>query len=528
MLDNRAIDKTQLVARCQAGDKEAQGLLYTTYRQPMMKVIRQYVGDYCMAQDVLHDGFLIVLSQIQSLRYPERLEYWMGTIMKNLSIHSSSKIQFTDITDTPVEEEEETYTEENSFSYDELLGLVGQLPHGYQTVFRLSVLEGKSHNEIADMLGITPHTSASQLMRAKEKLRRLIQEYKRNVGILFLLLLLTTAVCVFYLRNHRDMPSSGSAVPLVHNTPRVIEVETPKPVTEASSTAERTKLQRPHLLQSGTSTISVPSTSMNSEVATPDSILKPTDSERATGIDTVIDISAEEHRKQKEIDVEHFNATPSSARSNWTLSLSMNSLGIDARDKNGEGLLFDKEESGTDGNLGDEESGPDDNPKVPEPQISAHHLMPITFGIRIAKEITHSWSIEWGLQYSLLRTDISTTDDYMHIQHVRASFLTIPIDVKYNFLQRKRANAYIYGGGGIDIPIGASIKNTIDHRDELHYPFGVTLNAGLGIGYKITPSVHLFVQPSLNYHIMNKSTYPILWQDKPFTLELPIGIRLSW
>jgi hypothetical protein len=62
------IDKNQLVMLCKAGDQEAQGQLYTTYRRKMMKVIRQYVADYDMAQDVLHDGFIIILSQIQNLR----------------------------------------------------------------------------------------------------------------------------------------------------------------------------------------------------------------------------------------------------------------------------------------------------------------------------------------------------------------------------------------------------------------------------------------------------------------------------
>ena len=92
MLQHKVVDKKQLVAACQAGNREAQGQLYTTYRRKMMKVIRQYVADYDMAQDVLHDGFLIILSQIQSLRNPESLDYWMATIMKNLAIHTLSQI----------------------------------------------------------------------------------------------------------------------------------------------------------------------------------------------------------------------------------------------------------------------------------------------------------------------------------------------------------------------------------------------------------------------------------------------------
>jgi RNA polymerase sigma factor (sigma-70 family) len=194
---DQAIDKKQLVTLCKAGDREAQGQLYTTYRRKMMKVIRQYVADNDMAQDVLHDGFLIILSQIQNLRNSDTLEYWMATIMKNLSLRCLSQIKFDDILKEP-ECETDAEDDEYGLSYDDLLALIEQLPNGYRTVFRLAVLEGKSHQEIAEMLNISPHSSASQLARAKEKLRQLIIEHKQKSGLLTLLLLLMCGTYLFY------------------------------------------------------------------------------------------------------------------------------------------------------------------------------------------------------------------------------------------------------------------------------------------------------------------------------------------
>lgn len=190
-------DKKRLVAECQSGSKEAQGLLYTTYRRKMLKVIRQYVADYDMAQDILHDGFLIILSQIQSLQKPDSLDYWMATIMKNLAIHTLSQIEFEDI----LNEQEEVDEDEiiNDVSYDELMALIEQLPLGYKTVFRLAVLEGKSHQEIADMLGISPKSSASQLSRAKEKLRQLITEHRKKAGLLAILLFVVSISYYYYI-----------------------------------------------------------------------------------------------------------------------------------------------------------------------------------------------------------------------------------------------------------------------------------------------------------------------------------------
>jgi RNA polymerase sigma-70 factor (ECF subfamily) len=197
------IDKKQLVEACQAGDREAQGLLYSTYRRKMMRIIRQYVPDCDMSQDVLHDGFLIILSQIQSLRNPEQLEYWMATIMKNLSLHSLSQIQFDDILEEPEEEVDEDPAQE--LSYEELMALVDQLPDGYRTVFRLAVLEGKSHQEIADMLGISPKSSASQLARAKEKLRALILEHRRQAAMLAVLALFLLPLSLYFVRHRQEV-----------------------------------------------------------------------------------------------------------------------------------------------------------------------------------------------------------------------------------------------------------------------------------------------------------------------------------
>ena len=76
----------ELLERCKKGDKEALGLLYTTYSKRMMCVICHYIPDLNAARDILHDGFLIIFSRINQLRDAEKLEYWMGTIMKNLAL----------------------------------------------------------------------------------------------------------------------------------------------------------------------------------------------------------------------------------------------------------------------------------------------------------------------------------------------------------------------------------------------------------------------------------------------------------
>ena len=77
------MDRTDFVDLCKKGDEQALNSLYNTYSGKMMKICLRYVPDKQIAQDLLHDGFIVIFSSIGSLRNPERLESWMGVIMKN-------------------------------------------------------------------------------------------------------------------------------------------------------------------------------------------------------------------------------------------------------------------------------------------------------------------------------------------------------------------------------------------------------------------------------------------------------------
>jgi RNA polymerase sigma factor (sigma-70 family) len=510
---DQAIDKNQLVMLCKAGNREAQGQLYNTYRRKMMKVIRQYVADYDMAQDILHDGFIIILSQIQNLRNSETLEYWMATIMKNLSLHCLSQIQFDDILKEP--ECETDAEDEFGLSYDDLLALIEQLPNGYRTVFRLAVLEGKSHQEIAEMLGISPHSSASQLARAKEKLRQLIIEHKQKAGLLTLLLLLMCGTYLFY----RNTPLDGD----LHNN-----------LTAAKNTAKQMPSSSNEDISNdiiGKPTIASAQTINNTQALVPvispeitesiipsnDSISTPTDTIKCV-CDTTIIVPTHSIVQQELIADEGFAPISHSSENAWKIGIATNALGLRLNIGGNNDVL-----------ASDPSTGGEEHPR-PETTTSAHHLIPITVGIRFSKEISPSWSIESGLQYNLLRSEVTKTiGNGYYIKNVRANYLSIPIAMSYNFMQIKRTNMYVLGGVSLDIPVGASISSDfMDEHDSINYPISVSPRIGLGFEYKITSSSMLFVQPTLNYHIIKKSEYPILWQDKPITFELPIGIRISW
>jgi RNA polymerase sigma factor (sigma-70 family) len=476
----------------------------------MMKVIRQYVADYDMAQDVLHDGFLVILSQIQNLRNAETLEYWMATIMKNLSLHCLSQIRFDNILDEP--ECEADADEVYNLSYEDLLALIDRLPNGYRTVFRLAVLEGKSHQEIAEMLGITPHSSASQLARAKEKLRQLILEHNHKAGLLALLVLLMSGTYLIYRNALLDVdlhPDLTEAKKTNEQVPSLSNEETSTPAIASVQVMNDTQ-----------ELVSAISPNVSDEMqASLDSISAPKDTIKSV-TDTTIIVPTRPSAMPDLIADEDFPPIKHSSVGAWKIRMATNALGLSS-----------------DGNRGDVASGSMSDPSTSgggyqetELSTSVHHLMPITLGIRFSKEISPSWTVETGLEYTLLRSEITKTmGNWSYMKNIRANYLSLPIAVSYNLMQINRTNMYVSGGVSLDIPVGASINSeALDEHKSLKYPVSVSPRMGLGFEYKISPSSMLFVQPTLSYHFMKDSDYPILWQDKPASFELPVGIRFSW
>ena len=164
----------QIVERCQQGDREAFGLLYTAMSDRLRKVCRRYVTDEDTVNDLLHDSFILIFSKINTLKDLSKPEAWMKKVTKNLTLNYlqhqklNPEVSLDDLSD-PLAVAAPTAM---PITYDEIMNLVDALPNSYQRVFRLSVLDGLSHQEIAALLNIEPHTSSAQLFRAKKLLRQ--------------------------------------------------------------------------------------------------------------------------------------------------------------------------------------------------------------------------------------------------------------------------------------------------------------------------------------------------------------------
>lgn len=168
----------QLLQGCIEKNLNAQKHLYELYARKMMGVCIRYVNDPDDAQDLLQEGFIKVFEKISSFKGTGSLEGWIKKIMVNTALdnlrrNKNAKLH-VDINqeDVFIKTDEEVH---DNLSVKELLKLIHQLPDGYRTVFNLYAIEGYSHKEIGDMLGVTESTSKSQYSRARLQLQKAIQ-----------------------------------------------------------------------------------------------------------------------------------------------------------------------------------------------------------------------------------------------------------------------------------------------------------------------------------------------------------------
>ena len=175
----------ELAFKCKQADNQDRKELYERYGGSLLAICLRYIGDRESARDVLHDGFLRVFQSIGQFAYqgPGSLKAWLSKVMVNEALGYLRK--HVQISQQEVLMEELPDVQEKDEGVEDiprpvLMEMIAALPEGYRTVFNLYVFEGKSHKEIANMLGITEHTSSSQFYRAKTLMMKKIREYRKE------------------------------------------------------------------------------------------------------------------------------------------------------------------------------------------------------------------------------------------------------------------------------------------------------------------------------------------------------------
>jgi RNA polymerase sigma factor (sigma-70 family) len=169
----------ELVKECVSGNAIAQKKFYDLFARKMMGVCLRYSKDYNEAQDVLQDGFVKIFNKLPAFESKGSLEGWVRRIIVNTALDAYRKAKKhqnnVDIDSVSYLLDSDDYTIEN-INADDLLKIIHAIPEGYRVVFNLFAIEGYSHKEIAERLGVTESTSKSQFSRARKMLRKILVE----------------------------------------------------------------------------------------------------------------------------------------------------------------------------------------------------------------------------------------------------------------------------------------------------------------------------------------------------------------
>ncbi len=155
---------------------------YTRYANQLTAVCSRYIVNEEDVKDVLQNALIQMFTHIRDFSYRGNgsLSAWATRIVVNESLkflHTTRRLELTTIQHDIAEETDTDDPPISDIPPDIIQQMVSQLPTGYRTVFNLYVFEGRSHREIAQLLGIQEKSSASQLCRAKNLLAKMVQQY---------------------------------------------------------------------------------------------------------------------------------------------------------------------------------------------------------------------------------------------------------------------------------------------------------------------------------------------------------------
>lgn len=540
---------------CKKGDERALNLLYQTYAEKMMKICLRYVSDREVAQDLLNDGFIVIFTSIGSLRNPDKLESWMGVVMKNISLHylsQNNKVDTIPLSEMSDEEEPaESPLAADFVSYDRLMALVEALPEGYSKVFKLAVLEELSHKEIGDLLHIAPHSSSSQLYRAKVLLKKMIADGR---WVLIVLLLLLAPLFYHYLPWKKKQQSHRPKMAVRQVKTGKEEEEKPEDVPDGKTRpAEGERLPLPQSLDSPSpvavralppllparyATIGVPSAAKPLYVAE----LPHVPSFGPYPGKDFVSVSS----KKKKAGTWRFmlagSLGPQLAQNIYKLiatphSGSGPSAGLPQQVSTWEDYYTYLKSCPQDGFPGDSLTivniAKNNQGDIIESQ---HHYSPVTVGLSANKKLNERWSLETGLQYTFLKSDFTTGSVHRIQETQRIHYLGIPLRVSYRWGNFRKFSLYTTAGVQLDIPLKGTLQTAlitdsipIDiHHHSVDVPLHWSINASAGVQYHFTPRISFYIEPTVNYYIPDGSGLRTIRKEHPVTFTVPLGLRFSW
>lgn len=546
-----------LIERAKANDMHALETLYMMYYSKMLGLCIKITNeDEDSAKDLVHDAFILAFSHLHNLNTPERFGEWLSTITRNVVLkymERRKKVSYVSIT------EEDNIIDTNSMpdlmvNRQDILNLIDELPIGYAKVLRLYAIEGFSHKEIADILGIKPHSSSSQLARAKAMLLKMMDN--RGVTVV-LFLIMTISIYIFILREK----------PLQQHTLRTVKDDDRRNSEVAN--------ENPQVLEDRI----VPQLQVYKEKATPE--ICHTQQDTTQSSDTIIvgtfipdaKVAEQKQDSTEQVDSVKRRFTFPAGKlltergkvkrrsSKWQILVTGSLSSVLAQNRN---ILIATGKPDLDSEW---PTFPDnvktwedysrylsmiEHANTPEDTLvlmeiaehnkgdiveREHHDRPITFGISLNKSLSDRWSFEVGMQYSVLNSrSMMGNKDYNVSKEQSVHYLGIPVRMSYRLADYRRLSVYGSAGISLNIPVYGRVDSTyiVDNMQaytdsrKVSPPVQWSTSFSLGAQYRFMSKWMLYVEPTLYWHIPNGSATHTIWTERPIMFSTSFGIRFTW
>ncbi|MFY9151951.1 MAG: sigma-70 family RNA polymerase sigma factor [Prolixibacteraceae bacterium] len=172
----------KLIRKCIRNERKAQHQLFETYSDRMFVVAFRYLRNRYAAEEVIANAFLKIFRSLGNFN-PEgehKFQAWMRKIVVNESLMELRRMKQIPVFTCEIPELISGSDSGEKIYYDELVLLIENLPEGYRLVFKLYVIEGYTHSEIAALIGISEGTSKSQLHKARLQLQHMLVKTEMN------------------------------------------------------------------------------------------------------------------------------------------------------------------------------------------------------------------------------------------------------------------------------------------------------------------------------------------------------------
>jgi len=178
-----ARSERELVSLAVSRDSAAQRDLYSRHVDRVYRIAFRLAGDDDAARDITQETFIRAFDRLEEFRHESSLGTWLHSIAVSIALAALRKQSRMDRRHVPLEAAAGIGRDDNNADVDlreRLHSAIDALPIGYRTVFVMYEIEGYTHQEIADTLGVAETTSKGQLFRARAKLRESLKQFARD------------------------------------------------------------------------------------------------------------------------------------------------------------------------------------------------------------------------------------------------------------------------------------------------------------------------------------------------------------